>query len=85
MKTINKYITEKFYDPRNEISVTEEGKFGYMVYDQNSGTLFTFGVDRAKDMVQEYSYEESVADDLIKLKVGQSYTDESGTIYTRIW
>lgn len=85
MKDIKQYITERFYDPRNEISITEEGKFGYVVYDQNSGTLFTFGADRSKDMVQEYSFEETVADDLIKLKVGQSYTDASGAIYTRIW
>ena len=85
MKDIKQYITEGFYDPRNEIEIDEEGKFGYMVYDQNSGTLFTFGADRAKDMVMQYSYEESVADDLIKLKLGQSYTDDSGAIYCRIW
>jgi len=85
MKDIKHYVTERLYDPRNEIEIDEEGKFGYMVYDQNTGLLFTFGVDRAKDMVMQYSYEESVADDLINLKLGQSYTDDSGAIYCRIW
>jgi len=85
MKNIKQYINETSYPSQEAIEINENGKFGYMYYDPNSGVVSTYAMDRPQDIVDDYGYDEAEAWRLVKLKVGQSYCDDSGAIYTRIW
>lgn len=85
MKDIKQYINETSHPGQEAIEVDEQGKFGYMYYDPNSGIVSTYAMDRPQDIIDDYGYDDAEAWRLIKLRVGQSYTDDSGAIYTRIW
>lgn len=85
MKDIKQYINEASYPGQDAIEVDEQGKFGYMYYDPNSGIVSTYAMDRPQDIIDDYGYDDDDARRLIKLRVGQSYCDMSGAIYTRIW
>jgi len=85
MKNLTNYITEKTEQSKETIEVSVKGKFGYMVYDPNSGTVFVFSMDRPQDIIDEYGYKDEEAWRLAKLNVGQTYCDDSGSLNTRIW
>ena len=85
MKNIKQYINETSYSGQEAIEVDEQGKFGYMYYDPNSGIVSTYGMDRPQDIIDDFGYDDADAWKLVKLRVGQSYCDMSGAIYTRIW
>ena len=85
MKNIKQYISEGSYPGKDAIEISEKGKFGYMYYDPNSGVVSTYAMDRPQDIIDDYGYDDADAWRLVKLNVGQSYCDESGSIYTRIW
>lgn len=85
MKSIITYLNEASYSGREAIEVDEQGKFGYMYYDPNSGVVSTYGMDRPQDIIDDFGYDDAEAWRLIKLRVGQSYCDMSGAIYCRIW
>ncbi len=85
MKDIKQYINETSYPGQEAIEINEKGKFGYMYYDPNSGVVSTYAMDRPQDIIDDYGYDDADAWRLVKLRVGQSYCDVSGAIYTRIW
>jgi len=85
MKDIKQYINEASYPGRDAIEINEKGKFGYMYYDPNSGVVSTYAMDRPQDIIDDYGYDDAEAWRLVKLNIGQSYCDDSGSIYTRIW
>lgn len=85
MKDIKQYINETSYPGQEAIEVDEKGRFGYMYYDPNSGIVSTYAMDRPQDIIDDYGYDDAEAWRLVKLNVGQSYCDNSGAIYTRIW
>ena len=85
MKDIKQYINETSYPGQEVKDILESGKFGYMYYDPNSGIVSTYAMDRPQDIIDGYGYDEAEAWRLVKLRVGQSYCDDSGAIYCRIW
>lgn len=87
MKDINKYINEASgsYPGEEAIEIWQKGKYGFMYYDPNSGLISTYCMNRPQDLVDEFGYEEEDAEKMAKMKVGQSLTDVSSAIYTRIW
>ena len=87
MKDIKNYINESAgRHPGDEaIEVNEEGKYGYMYYDPNSGLVSTYCMDSWKSLVDDFDEDEDWAKDLEKLRVGQSLEHDSGAIYCRIW
>ena len=86
MKDIKQYINEsRGYSGQSAIYITEEGRYGYMYYDPNSGVVSTYCMNSWKDLVNDFGIDEDWAKDLEKLKVAESEEDGSGAIYTRIW
>lgn len=87
MKDINNYINEASgsYPGQEAIEVSEQGKYGYMYYDSNSGIVSTYCMNSWKNLVDDFGEIDDWAKDLEKLKVGQSLEHISGAIYTRIW
>ena len=53
MKDINNYINESSgnYPGQEAIEVSEQGKYGYMYYDPNSGIVSTYCMDDWKELV----------------------------------
>ena len=87
MKDIKSYIKESAgRRPGDEaIEINEEGKYGYMYYDPNSGLVSTYCMDSWRKLVDDFGEDEDWAKDLEKLRVGQSLEHDSGAIYCRIW
>lgn len=87
MKDINNYINESSgnYPGQEAIEVSEQGKYGYMYYDPNSGVVSTYCMDDWKELVDDFGEDDDWAKSLQKLKVGQSLRHPSWAIYTRIW
>lgn len=87
MKNICEYIKESSgRKPGDEaIEIREEGKYGYMYYDPNTGLVSTYCMNSWKNLVDDFGEDEDWARDLEKLRVGQSLDHDSGSIYTRIW
>lgn len=87
MKDIKSYIKESAgRRPGDEsIEINEEGKYGYMYYDPNSGLVSTYCMNSWKNLVDDFGEDEDWAKELEKLKVGKSLDHPSGAIYCRIW
>lgn len=84
MKNIQSYIKEGY--PNSElIDVDENGKYGYMYYDVNSGLVGVYSMNSYKDLVNDFGEDDDWAKKLEKLKVGESLFHDSGAIYCRIW
>ena len=60
-------------------------KFGYMMYDDNTGTVTVIQFNKLSDLAKSYGAEEEMFLGIDKLDVGESVYDGAATIYTRIW
>lgn len=61
--------------------------FGFLSYDDNSGSIFGINVDSVKELADFYSVEEDMYEDLFDLEVGESLdmTKDGQGIWLRIW
>lgn len=60
-------------------------KYGFMMYDDNSGTVTVFQFDNLSKYADRWGMTEKDFMHIDRLKVGESVYDKSVTIYTRLW
>ena len=100
MKTINNFIIEKLKINKNSKILSEKNNSAlhgalidmdlnkeaiFMMYDENSGTVGCFDFDDPDELINDYGYEEKLANRLFSMNKGETYVDkETSAILTRI-
>lgn len=79
-------FVEKEYSAKNGAAITVDldGKYVFMMYDRNSGIVSCFAFDDPKIYASDWGLDEENANVLCDLKIGESLTDISDAIITRI-
>ena len=89
MKNIVDFINEgNINESKYEVaSCRAEGnmKYGYMFYEENSGTVTIIQFNKLSEYAKYEGFEEEDFMEMDKLKVGESVYDGASAIYTRIW
>ena len=61
-----------------------KGNHVFMMFDSNSGIVDCFDAYEENDLIISWGYDVETAHDIITLKVGEVYEDESGAIIVKI-
>lgn len=93
MKTLQDFITTQTTQSNikessfelGELDVKGSMKYGFMMYDDNSGTVIVFQFDNLSKYADRWGMTEKDFMNIDRLKVGESVYDKSATIYTRLW
>lgn len=90
MKSINDYILETSNDSKTgAFGEFEEpkkpAKYGFMMYDENSGTITGIHINSAEELAETTSSEPDMYADLFKLEVGKSIELKSQGVWCRLW
>ena len=87
MKNLKDFINEGKTTEHNEWSIDygNDGKYGYMWCDSNSGLIGVVSFDKLEEFAKKQGFDVDDYMDIDKLKVGQSAYDGVSMIYTRIW
>lgn len=80
----NKPINESKYEV-DSCSATGNMKYGYMFYEENSGTVTIIQFNKLSEYAKYNGFDEEDFMEMDKLKVGESVYDGVSAIYTRIW
>lgn len=68
-----------------EIDAKGNMRYGFMMYDDTSGTVMVFQFNSLSDYAEKWGMTTSDFMHIDRLKVGESVYDGAATIYTRIW
>ena len=90
MKSINDYILETSNDSKTGIFGEFEkpkklAKYGFMVYDENSGAITGIHTNSAEELAETTSSEHDMYNDLFILEVGKSIELKNQGVWCRIW
>lgn len=92
MKTLQDFITTQSNIKESngnfelgEMDVKGSMRYGFMMYDDTSGTVMVFQFDNLSNYADRWGMTAKDFMHIDRLKVGESVYDKSSTIYTRLW
>lgn len=87
MKSLKAFINEGWTAENDtwQVSNAGKGKFGYMWYDDLSGTAGVISFDKITEYAEKKGFNADEMMDIDKLKVGESAYDGYSYMCTRIW